>query len=255
MSKAISRLRSLELLVCDRLDETAIDHLSGLPTLTTLSLETMLVPYLEPPAFASLESLELRSHKLSTLTSLLEPIELHLQSVSFVLAETPTPHTIHLFCTTLAKASHPERLSSISLTESSENWLRREISLFTLQPLDVMSNISFDDDPIDTLSKHRPTLVDLSLNKEAGWGIKPPVTPRSLIMLFFRCAALIVLSLAVDFSEVDRPQISTSRPGHGVTTNCRNVNFVTSEIHYPITIAAFLSDLCTVSYTRHGQVR
>ncbi|KAH0826689.1 hypothetical protein J3R83DRAFT_5080 [Lanmaoa asiatica] len=253
LSEALLCLHSLESLICPALDETAIVHLSHLPLLVELSLELQLdfqlekvKPYVAPPAFASVQSLTLHSSALSTLTSLLEPMRFKPSSVSFVVASTPTPDALRLFFLALVSACGSEQLSRISLTTSSER--QRGIP-----PQQTRSNstapcdIAIDDDAITTLTKHWPKLTVLLLNAKSGWGITSRVTHHGLITLVSRWAALTDLALAVDFSEIDGPHVDIpeSRPGNGVTNDkCLVANFVTSAIMYPVTVAAFLSDIC-----------
>lgn len=268
LSEALLYLHSLESLVCPALDEAAIVHLSRLPLLTGLSLELQLDfqlekvrPYVIPPGFASVKSLTLNASALSTLTSLLEPMRFKPHSVSFVVASTPTPDALRLFFLALVSACGSEQLSRISLTTSNERQRGappQQVSLSTFQSLialpsihefefDVPCDVALDDDVITTMTKHWPKLTMLSLNAKSGWGITSRVTHRGLITLLSRCPAMTELALAVDFSEIDGPhvEIPESRPGNGVTNErCQIANFVTSTIMSPVTIAAFLSDVC-----------
>lgn len=268
LSEALLYLHSLESLVCPALDETAIIHLSHLPLLTELSLELQLdfqpekvKPFVAPPAFASLQFFTLHASTLSSLTSLLEPMRFQPGSVSFVVASTPTPDGLRLFFLTLVSACGSERLRRISLTTSNERQrgiLPQQASLSTFQSLLAFPNIEsfefdapcdmdLDDDAIKTLTKHWPKLTMLSLNAKSGWGITSRVTHRGLITLLSRCASLADIALTVDFSEIDRPpiEIPDSRPGNGVMNDkCLVANFVTSTIMFPVTVAAFLSDIC-----------
>ncbi|KAG8216923.1 hypothetical protein J3R82DRAFT_7199 [Butyriboletus roseoflavus] len=268
LSEALLYLHSLESLVCPALDETAIIHLSHLPFLVELSFELQLDfqlekvrPFVAAPAFASLQCFTLHASTLSTLTSLLEPMHFRPTSVSFVVASTPTPDALRLFFLTLVNACGSERLSRISLSTSNERQpgiLPQQVSLSTFQSLFALPNINefefdapcdidFDDHAITTLIKHWPTLTVLSLNAKSGWGITSRVTPQGLITLLSRCAMLTDIALAVDFSEIDGPhmEIPDSRPGNGVTNDtCLVANFVTSAISFPVTVAAFLSDIC-----------
>jgi hypothetical protein len=268
LSQALLYLHSLESLVCHALDEAAIVHLSRLPFLVELSFELQLDfqlekvrPYIAPPAFASIYSLTLRANALSTLTSLLEPMRFKPGTVSFVVASTPTPDALRLFFLALASACGSEQLTRISLTTSSKRQRavpHEQVTLTTFQSLLALPNIhafefeapcdiALDDHAITTLTKHWPKLTVLSLNAKSGWGITSRVTHQGLITLLSRCAALIELALAIDFSQVDVPhaEVPDSRPGDGVTNDkCLIANFVTSAIIFPITIAAFLSDVC-----------
>ncbi|KAG9313389.1 hypothetical protein JVU11DRAFT_5707 [Chiua virens] len=270
MSETILRLSSLKTLECDALNDAAIVHLSQLPSLTKLlmhlqgsQLET-LRPYFTPPAFASLECLLLKVDTLSTSTSLLGAMDFKLRKLLLVADGSPIqaiPHALHSCSTALVKACDFERLSSIALDIGYDRWLpgveRQEVSLSTFQPLlslpnvdnfifNAMCNISFDDDAIKTLTKHWPKLACLALNPDSGWGAKSRVTHRGLITLLSSCPNLARFKLAVDFSEIDQShsQLPKSRPGNGIISYCREVCLIESAINHPVTIAAFLSDIC-----------
>lgn len=268
LSEALLYLHSLESLACPALDEVAIIHLSRLPFLVELSFELQLDfqmekvrPYIAPPAFASIDALTLHANALSTLTSLLEPMYFKPGAVTFVVATTPTPDALRLFFLALVSACGSTKLSKISLTTSGErqrNMLLQQVTLSTFQSLlalpnirtfvfDVPCNVLLDDDAITSLSKHWPDLNILSLNAKSGWGITSCVTHHGLITLLSRCQSLAEFALSIDFSDVDTPHVemTDARPGDGVTNDtCLSANFVTSAILFPITIAAFLSDVC-----------
>ncbi|KAF8556819.1 hypothetical protein OG21DRAFT_1458543 [Imleria badia] len=268
LSEALLYLHSLGSLTCPALDEVAIIHLSRLPFLIDLSFELQLDfqlekvrPYIAPPAFASIDMLTLHASALSTLTSLLEPMRFKPTTVSFVVATTPTPDALRLFFLALVSACGSEKLSKISLTTSSErqrNTPPQQVTSSTFQSLlalpnirtfefDVPCDVALDDDAITSLSKHWPNLSVLSLNAKSGWGITSRVSHQGLITLLSRCQTLTEFALAIDFSDVDAPHIemSDARPGDGVTNDtCLLANFVTSAIMFPITLAAFLSDVC-----------
>lgn len=268
VSQTLLYLHSLESLVCPALDEAAIVHLSRLPSLVELSFELQLDfqlekvrPFIEPPAFSSIHSLTLRANALSTLTSLLEPMRFKPGIVSFVVAGTPTPDALRLFFLALASACGSEQLTRISVTTSGERERTvppQQVTLSTFQSLlafpnmhafefDAPCDMALDDHAITTLTKCWPKLTVLSLNATSGWERTSRVTHRGLITLLSRCAALTELALAIDFSEIDRPhaEVPDARPGDGVTNDkCQIANFVTSEIVFPVTIAAFLSDVC-----------
>ena len=266
LSEALLYLRSLESLSCPALDEAAIVHLSHLPLLTELSFELQIDfqlekvrPFIAPPAFASINSLTLNASALSTLTSLLELMRFKPGKVSFVVASTPTPDALRLFFLALTSACGSEELTRISLTTSSERQRSvppQQVTLSTFQSLLALPNIhsfefdvpwdmALDDQAITTLTKRWPKLTALSLNAKSGWGITSRVTHRGLVTLLSHCPALFELALAIDFSEIDVVEMPETRPGDGVANDkCLIANFVTSAIMFPITIAAFLSDVC-----------
>ncbi|KAF8137589.1 hypothetical protein EV363DRAFT_1254472 [Boletus edulis] len=268
LSEALLYLHSLESLSCPALDEAAIVHLSHLPFLADLSMELQLDfqlekvwPYIAPPAFASINSLMLHANALSMLTSLLEPMRFKPTTVAFVVASTPTPDALRLFFLALASACGSERLSRVSLTTCSERQRGappQQVTLSTFQSLlafpnihafefDVPCDVALDDNAITMLTKHWSGLAILSINAKSGWGITSRVTHQGLMTLLSRCPTLTEFALAIDFSDIDGPHVEMpeSRPGEGVAnTKCLIANFVTSAIMFPITIAAFLSDVC-----------
>ncbi|KAG9317777.1 hypothetical protein JVU11DRAFT_1997 [Chiua virens] len=269
-SDLILGLHSLESLECHAPNKATIFHISRLPSLVKLSLRfeddlqlQTLRPNLTPPAFASLESLILQVHNLPTLTSLLEVIRFRPLSVSFTVAVMPTldMSMIHQFSIALVNACDRERLCKISLSVKSEQWPddidSPGISLSTVQPFltfsnmeffefDVNCTLSFNDNALDKLAESWPKLTYLSLNKKSGRWIDSRVTHRGLIKLLSRCAALNEIALSVDFTDIDQPhsEVPSSRPGNGTTSQCQIAHFVESDIKFPVTIAAFLSDIC-----------
>ena len=268
LSEALLYLHSLESLACPALDEAAIVHLSHLPRLVDLSLELQsnfqlekVRPFMRPPAFASIESLTIHAHALSTLTSFLELMSLNPHTMSFVVATTPTPDALRLFFIALASACDSENLTRISLTTSNERQrgiAPQQITLSVFQSLlalpnihqfefDAPCDIAFDDNAITTLTKHWPKLISLSINAKCGWGIRSRVTHKGLITLLSHCPALSEFALSVDFGEIDLSplEIPGLRIGNGVSNDeCVIANFVTSSIMFPVPIAAFLSDVC-----------
>ncbi|KAG9309977.1 hypothetical protein JVU11DRAFT_10011 [Chiua virens] len=270
LSETVLYLHSLESLEleCCALDKEAISHLSHLPSLAELVMRLPthlqsreLIPLLTPPAFASLESLTLKVNSLPTLTSLLEVMRFRPRSMSFTVQTMPTPNMHCLFFMALVNACDSEQLSRISLTielpRGHHVTERPQITLSTFQPLlalpnmtsftfDMMCNISLDDDAIEALTSHWPKLTKLNLNGNFGWGVKSGVTHRGLITLLSRCAMLSEFAIVVDFTEIDlrNSRVPTSRPGKGITSPCQSAYFIETAIKFPVSIAAFLSDIC-----------
>ncbi|KAF8840567.1 hypothetical protein BDN67DRAFT_635932 [Paxillus ammoniavirescens] len=268
LSEAVLHLHSLGSLVCPALDEDAIIHLSRLPLLSELSMELQPdiklsnLTFLAPPAFGSINSLTLSATSLMTMTTILTPMRITPSQVSFIAAETPTVDAIRLFFLVLVNARGSERLSQVSLLCVYRQRVAspEQVRLSTFQSLlalpsitsfklDVPCVISLDDAGLTTLAKHWPNLTELWMNPERGWGpvTSNRITHQGLFDLLSHCPELSHFSLCVDFLDIDDDSsiLSESRPGSGVThERCTAADFVTSMIHNPITIAAFLSDIC-----------
>ncbi|KIJ14707.1 hypothetical protein PAXINDRAFT_115738 [Paxillus involutus ATCC 200175] len=268
LSEAVLYLHSLESLVCPALDEAAIVHLSRLPRLSNLSMELRPdfksndLTSLAPPAFGSINDLTLTASSLETLTSFLELIQITPSRVSFTVAEAPTADALRLFFVVLVNACGSEQLSQVSLCMLSQGYAplhpEPQATFSTFQPLlalpniisfelDVPCAILLDDTGLTTLAKHWPILNKLSINPKSGWGPSNRITHQGLLNLLLHCPELSRFSFCVDFSDidVDPEDLSDSRPGNGMTHDkCVSAGFLTSRIENPITIAAFLSDIC-----------
>jgi len=92
------------------------------------------------------------------------------------------------------------------------------------------------------MAKAWPLLEEFLMRGEYNPSSYNSITTNSLVSLLQHCPRLTAISIAVDWSTVDRPDISPEIPYEGFAHKAlSHANFGSSKIHHAIGVAAFIS--------------
>ncbi|KAF7360749.1 hypothetical protein MVEN_00806900 [Mycena venus] len=181
-------LRSLECVESvhvDSLDHGALEHLSRLPTLTALCLNTLptsisLSPSLEPQPFAVLRKLHLGSPNIEAITHFLRSCkEVPLRSLNFDVRTCPTTAESHEFYRALSASVSPSSLAEIHFDFGINNFdgnspnlrihresIRLLVGFTNLVTIDISSpvGIDLDDNTATDLARAWPHLEEMHMS-------------------------------------------------------------------------------------------
>ncbi|KAJ7196089.1 hypothetical protein GGX14DRAFT_474058, partial [Mycena pura] len=243
-------LRSLEFVEsvqADILDRGALEHLSRLPTLTRLSLDTVptslsFSPHLDPKPFAVLRKLQLRSEDIEAITHFLGSCkEVPLRSVNLKVQSCPTTAESHEFYRALsASVSHSSltkvyvdvglndidgnsSYSNLRIHRESIRLLAGFTNLVTITCINISSPVGIDLDDITAadLARSWPHLEEMhisSYSEQSAPPSPPPGTSQHALKLIDVAHSRISTEimpvarfLSAIFPELKR--ITTSRDG------------------------------------------
>ncbi|KAJ7211513.1 hypothetical protein C8J57DRAFT_1150661 [Mycena rebaudengoi] len=268
-------LRSLECVESvnvDSLDHGALEHLSRLPTLTALDLDTLPTsvspsPRLDPQPFAVLRKLHLGSLNIEAITHFLRSCkEVPLRSLNFDVRTCPTTAESHEFFRALSASVSRSPLTKVdiyinSFDEDSPNLrIHREsirlLAGFTnLVTINISSpvGIDLDDTTAADLARAWPHLEEMRLSSYGASRSPPNATLECLHSFATWCPRLASLTIALDGTGAPTPP----SPASGTSQHAlKSINVAHSRISAAMPVARFFSaifpDLKRIATSRDG---
>jgi len=256
-----------------KISAAAILHLSKLPSLQELYLELPSTPIspntqklLQRPVFCALHLLNVECETLELLDAFFGTLSIAPKTLSVNIAygvAQVLPASISRISNACAHSAL-ERLRIV--VEDSGADSDTSISAAVLQPLYTFRNlrdldflvrfgVRFDDTTLLQMAKSWPLLEELGIRGEyrALSSNNINITTNSLVSLLQHCPRLTVIAIAVDWSTVDRPDISPEIPYQGFAHKALSyANFGSSKIRHAIGVAAFISAIAPNMKTFSG---
>ncbi|KAJ6452090.1 hypothetical protein C8R45DRAFT_1041338 [Mycena sanguinolenta] len=275
VSVFLRSLKCIESVHVDSVDHGALEHLSRLPTLTALPLNTLpishsLSPRLDPQPFAVLRKLHFGSSDIEAITRFLRLCkEVPLRSLSFYVQSYPTTAESHEFYRALSESVLPLSLTEIqfdvgidSFDGNSPNFrIHREsirflVGFTNLVTINISSPIGIDLDDITAadLARAWPHLEEMHISSSSQPRSLPNTTLGCLHSFATWCPRL--ANLTITFDGISAPPSLTQAPGPSQYA-LKSIDVAYSRISTEITpVARFLSaifpDLKRIATSRDG---
>ncbi|KAG1755228.1 uncharacterized protein EDB91DRAFT_1097888 [Suillus paluster] len=261
MSTTLQYWSHLSSVSTGELSEAAILHLSNLPSLQYLKFRLPLLPIsadtrklLQRPAFHALRQLDIECDTLELLDTFLETLSIALRVLSITITcQVNTTRALPASISCLSKACAHTSLQQVQI--NIEDWSfdgdGDAIGAAAFQPLYAMRNLRkldldvavfahLDDAGLLQMAKAWPLLEEFYFNKTIL--SLHNVTPNAFVSLLQHCPCLVSVGIAVDWSTIDKHDISPNVPYQGFTHDALSqVFFGASKISHPTRIAAFIS--------------
>jgi hypothetical protein len=256
-----------------KISDAAILHLSKLPSLQDLYLVLRSTPIspntqklLQRPVFCALQLLDVECETLALLDTFFETLSIAPKILSFNItygmgSARVLPASISRISNACAHSAL-ERLRFI--VEDSGADPDTSVSAAVFQPMctfrnlrslkfDVQFNVRLDDATVLQMAKAWPLLEELGICGEYNPSSSSNITTNSLVSLLQHCPRLTSIGIAVDWSTVDRPDISPEIPYEGFAHKALSyANFGSSKICHAIGVAAFISAIAPTMKTFSG---
>ncbi|KAJ7895396.1 hypothetical protein B0H13DRAFT_2035072 [Mycena leptocephala] len=268
-------LECVESVHVETLDHGALEHLSRLPNLTTLRLNTLptsytLSPHLDRQPFAVLRKLHLGSSDIETITRFLSSCKVvPLRSLSFYVRSYPTTAESHEFYRALAASVLRSSLTEVhfdvglnSFDGNSPNFrihresIRLLIGFTNLVTINISSPVGIDMDNITAadLARAWPHLEELHMSSYSPSRSPPNATLECLHSFATWCPRL--ANLTITFDGMSAPPSPVLAPGPSQHA-LKSIDVAHSRISTAITpVAQFLSaifpDLKRITTSRDG---
>jgi hypothetical protein len=245
-----------------KISDAAILHLSKLPSLQTLYLGLHSTPIspntqklLQRSVFCALHVLDVECETLALLDAFFETLSIAPKKLSFNIAY-GVAQVLPASISRISNACAHSALERFQiLVEDSGATPDTSISAAVFQPLctfrnlrqldfDVRFDVQFDDTTFLQMAKAWPLLEVLGIRGEysPSSANNINITTNSFVSLLQHCPRLTSIGIAVDWSTVDRPDISPEIPYQGFTHKALSeASFGSSKIHHAIGVAAFIS--------------
>ncbi|KAJ7239320.1 hypothetical protein C8J57DRAFT_1372855 [Mycena rebaudengoi] len=255
-------LRSLECIESvhvDSLDHGALEHLSRLPTLTALCLNTLpsrsLSPRLDPQPFAVLRKLHLGSSNIEAITHFLRSCkEVPLRSLNFDVRTCPTTAESHEFYRALSASVSRSSLTEVDFDVGISNFdgnspnlrihresIRLLIGFTNLVTISISSpvGVDLDDSTAADLARAWPRLEEMHMSSYGLCRSPPKATLECLHSFATWCPRLASLTITLDGTSAPAPQ----SPAPGTSQHAlKSIHVAHSRISTEIMpVAQFLS--------------
>jgi len=245
-----------------KISDAAILHLSKLPSLQTLYLELRSTPIspntqklLQRPAFCVLHVLDVECETLALLDAFFETLSIAPKILSFnITYGVDSARVLPASISRISNACAHSALERLRiLVQDSGADPDTSISAAVFQPLytfrnlreldfDVRFDMRLDYATLLQMAKAWPLLEELLIRGEYSPSSSNGITTNTLISLLQHCPRLTSIDIAVDWSTVDRPDISPEIPCQGFAHKAlSDASFGSSKFHHAIGVAAFLS--------------
>jgi len=256
-----------------KISDAAILHLSKLPSLQELYLELPSTPIspntqklLQRPVFCALHLLDVECETLELLDAFFETLSIAPKTLSVNIAY-GVAQVLPASISRISNACAHSALECFRIVvEDSGADPDPSISAAVLQPLYTFRNlrdldflvpfgVRFDDTTLLQMAKSWPLLEELGIRGEykALSSNNINITTNALVSLLQHCPRLTIIAIAVDWSTVDRPDISPEIPYQGFAHKALSyANFSSSKIRHPIGVAAFISAIAPSMDTFSG---
>ncbi|KAJ7658623.1 hypothetical protein DFH06DRAFT_1327197 [Mycena polygramma] len=279
LSRFVARLPLAETISVPWLQQDALEHLSKLPTLKSLTMGRCpkALPVSAAPiafAFTALRHMSLNDGTLADVTLLLRMCrDVSLETLRVDLDNGhhhPPEADVQAFVTAVAESISPSRLTRLRL-QTSIRWWGRTDPLYLIQPdtltllicfknltfLDITCAFGFDldDDTVSQMARAWPQIQTLRLAGILPSTSRPRATLASLCSIARHCPRIVTLTLAFDGSVIPSP--CAASPGVVVRNeSLRQMNVLHSPITTPITVGRFLfgvfPNLYRITTSREG---
>ncbi|KAJ7607298.1 hypothetical protein DFH06DRAFT_1018623 [Mycena polygramma] len=267
LSCFVARLRGAKSLYVPCLEQDALQYLSMLPTLESLTMRILAKRLVVPaaptvPTFPALHHLEIDEATVSDTTQFLRmcrdvPLEtLRVQRVRS--RSGPLTADMESFFSVLAARVSHSTLTRLRINGHTGRWSYRARSIYLIQPetlalLLCFKNMTFlhlacdcgfdlDDDTVSRMARAWPQIETLRLAGILPSASRPRATLASLHSIARHCPRIVALTMAFDGSAVPSP--CTASPGVVVRNDgLREMNVLHSPITTAIAMQQFLSGL------------
>ncbi|KAG1876396.1 hypothetical protein F4604DRAFT_696609 [Suillus subluteus] len=261
-STALQSWSHLKSVKTEQISEAAILHLSNLPSLRVLYFKLPSIPIsantqklLQRSVFCAIEELGVECEEsLALLDAFFEKLCVAPKVISCVVPDgvgsiLALPALISRLSNTCAHSSLEQVRLNISELEMDPD---ASIGAAAFQPLfafrnlrrlDVETdcNVRLNDAVLLQMAKAWPLLERLIFHPYY-WHVGDDVTPHAFVSLLQHCPCLVSVSVFVDWSTIDRRDISPVIPYQGFAHKALSeVSFGTPRIRHPTRIAAFIS--------------
>ncbi|KAJ7839869.1 hypothetical protein B0H14DRAFT_3697324 [Mycena olivaceomarginata] len=271
-------LRSLECVESvhvDSLDHGTLEHLSRLPTLTALSLNTLptslsLSPHLDPQPFAVLRKLHLGSSNIEAITHFLRSCkEVALRSLNLYVRTCPTMAESHEFYRALSASVSHSSLTEVHFDIGINDFdgnspnlrihresIRLLVGFTNLVTINISSpvGIDLDDITVADLARAWPHLEELQMSSYGLSRSPPNTTLECLHSLATWCPRLASLTITLDGTSAPTPP----SPAPGTSQHAlKSINVAHSRISTAIMpvvqfLSAIFPDLKRIRTSRDG---
>ncbi|KAJ6540560.1 hypothetical protein B0H19DRAFT_1381621 [Mycena capillaripes] len=272
VSVFLRSLESIESVFVDSMDHGALEHLSRLPTLTTLSLNSLptslsLGSHLDPQSFAVLRKLHLGCSHIEAITGFLRSCkEVSLRSLNLDVRTCPTTAESHEFYRALSESVLRSSLTAVYFDIGIDDFdgnspnlrihresIRLLVGFTNLVTITISSpvGIDLDDATAADLARAWPHLEELRMSSYGLSRSLPNTTLECLHSFATWCPRLASLTITLDGTSAPNPPSPTSQ--HAL----KSINVAHSRISTAIIpVARFLStifpDLKRVTTSRDG---
>jgi hypothetical protein len=251
----------------------AILHLSNLPSLRELYIGLCSTPIdadtqnlLRRPAFSALHTLDVRCNALAPLdtffdTFSLAPKRLFIKVIDGWHSMEGLPASISRISNACAHSAL-ERLeildddcglnfdASVSAAAFQPIYAFRNLRMFHFE---VEPDVSLHDGTLMQMAEAWPLLEDLAILGALSISNHQHVTPNGLVSLLRRCPRLSSIQISMDWSAVDRPDVSFNIPYEGFAHKALTyADFGSSKIRQATGVAAFMSAIAPKLHTITG---
>ncbi|OAX38269.1 hypothetical protein K503DRAFT_866266 [Rhizopogon vinicolor AM-OR11-026] len=245
-----------------KISDAALLHLSNLPSLRELYLKLHLTPIaadtqklLQYPAFSALHKLDITCESLAPLDAFFETLsiapEILFVTIIFIAGEdSALPASI----SRISNACTYNALKHLRIiVDGMDGDSNTSVSAAVFQPLYAFRNlrelnfkveydVQLDDATLLQMAKAWPLLEELVIRGEYSASTPHNITPNAFVSLLQHCPRLTSIGIALDWSDVDRRDISSEIPYQGFSHNALSeADFGSSRIRHVTGVAAFLS--------------
>jgi hypothetical protein len=246
----------------------AILHLSNLPSLQELHVELCSTPIdadtqnlRQRPAFCALHTLDVSCKTLAPLNAFFDTFSLAPKRLFFRVTE--GWHSMQDLPASMSRISNAcahSALKRLRIMDHGANRLDASTSATVFQPIYAFRNlrqfyfkiedVQLHDATIMRMAEAWPLLEDLAILGEFSISSPHYITPNGLVSLLKHCPRLSSIRIVVDWSAVDRPDVSPDIPYEGFAHKAlKRAVFGASKIRNVTGVAAFISAIAPKLHT------
>ncbi|KAG0702004.1 hypothetical protein DFH29DRAFT_851950 [Suillus ampliporus] len=244
-----------------RISEAAILHLSNLPSLCVLHFQLPSTPIsantqklLQRPVFCALRELDVTCEgSLALLDAFFEKLSIAPKAIHCVITHAvDSPRTLPALISRISNTCDHSSMEQVqfSITDRPADHIA-SIGAAAFQPLFAFRNlrslsfranysVRLDDAVLLQMAKAWPLLGELFFS--ASYNLSHDVTPHAFVSLLQHCPRLFSVAVFINWSTIDRHDISPVIPYQGFShKTLSRVYFGSPRIGHPTRIAAFIS--------------
>ncbi|KAJ7658603.1 hypothetical protein DFH06DRAFT_1327184 [Mycena polygramma] len=260
LSRFVARLSLAETICVPWLEQDAVEHLSKLPTLKSLTMGRLPEAVAASaaaiaPAFAGLRHLSLEDGMHADVTQFLQMCrDVPLETLNVALRHFAPTADIHTFLTAITASVSHSTLTRLRFDGGSYSFHKPTSGVHPVHPdtielllcfnnltsLHVTSVLGFDldDDTVSRMARAWPRMESLYLAGRLFFAPRPRTTLASLYVIARHCPRIFALTLAFDGSDVPSPS-----PANPRNESLRQLCVLHSPITAPIAMGRCLSGL------------
>ncbi|KAJ7658605.1 hypothetical protein DFH06DRAFT_1327185 [Mycena polygramma] len=259
LSRFVARLSLAETICVPWLEQDAVEHLSKLPTLKSLTMGRLPEAVAASaaaiaPAFAGLRHLSLEDGMHADVTQFLQMCrDVPLETLNVALRHFAPTADIHTFLTAITASVSHSTLTRLRFDGGSYSFHKPTSGVHPVHPdtielllcfnnltsLHVTSVLGFDldDDTVSRMARAWPRMESLYLAPIRGSSApRPRTTLASLYSIARHCARIVALAIAFDGSDIPSPSAASPR-----NESLRELRVLHSPITRAVAMKQFLS--------------